>query len=143
MSNQATLNRDQLLMEWNAAKSNLEAAKAKELELRNIIVNELGLFDSAKEKGTERYKLGNGWELKCEKKLNWTTYAEINGVHIESALDEIAKTAGRMAADELVKFKPEIKISIYEKLTANEQRIINPFLSHKPGTPSLELIAPK
>lgn len=137
------MNRDEVLMQWQQAKQQLDAAKAKELELRNTIVNELGLFDPSKEKGTERYKLGNGWELKAEKKLNWTTYAEIGGVHIETALDEIAKTAGRMAADELVKFKPEIKISIYEKLTPDEQRIINPFLSYKPGTPSLELIAPK
>ena len=137
------LDRDQLLIQWQQAKQQLETAKAKELELRNIIVNDLGLFDPNKEKGTERYKLGNGWELKAEKKLNWTTYAEVQGVHIETAINKIAETAGRMAADELVKFKPEIKISIYEKLTAEEQKLINPFLSHKAGTPSLELIAPK
>jgi len=136
--------RDRLLVDWQAAKENLDAAKEAELKLRDRIVFETDLFDDTKDKGTQSVDLGNGWKVKAVKKINWTTASELSdGTPIDHALDLIAASAGRMAADELVKFTPEVKLSIFAKLTKEEKAIIEPFLTSKPGTPSLELVPPK
>jgi len=136
--------RDKLLLSWKEAKQQLETAKNAEMALRKMIVEDSGLFDATKEKGTQRVNLGEGWQIKVEKKINWTTKAELeDGRHIDDALELIEASAGKLAADELVKFKPEVKMSIYNKLTPEQKEIIDPFLTSSPASPSLELIPPK
>lgn len=136
--------RDALLVQWKQAKETLDLAKDSEMKLRKMIVEESGLFDNTKEKGTERINIGNGWQIKAEKKINWTTKAELeDGRRIYDALKLIQESAGQLAAEELVKFKPEVKMSIYTKLTDEQKSMIDPFLTSSPASPSLELIPPK
>lgn len=135
-----------LVSEWREVQEQKALLVEKERELRLMIVEQTDFFTPTKEKGTENYSFNgawSGWKLKCTKKINWCTATEADGVPIQQALEEIKESAGAMAAEELIKFKPEVKISIYDKLTEEEKQIIDPFLTYSPGTPELKLVEPK
>lgn len=137
---QTTINRDQLLVQWLDSKRALEVAKEREAALRKQIVESAG-FDLSKLEGTERLELGNGYELKAVKKLTYT----LDVAKVDSALDKIEATgpAGKLIAERLVKFKPELSVREYKELDPKFKKIIDSVLTVKSGMPTLELIEPK
>lgn len=149
-----------VLLEWKNAKEVLEAAKAKEMELRKHIVSDFGFFNDEKKKGTENYDLGNGYSLKCVKKENYkienkkgeafrvlhsigliaegmltSSYSEEKAMGEQ--LQEIAK--------ELFSFDANLKLTQFEKLPKESvaRKMIENILTITDGSPTLELIAPK
>jgi hypothetical protein len=134
-----TLSRDELIMKWEASRKALEAAKASELELRNAV--KTVCFPDALE-GTSRIELGNGYELKCVAKLNYTL---ADNDKVEAALDRLEKTGneGAFLAPRLVNWKPSLSLSEYRDLAPQYKAIIDDVLTVKPGTPTIDIVEPK
>lgn len=130
--------KEQALIEWQAAATALEAAKATEAKLRIEVV---GLFPFDDEEGTQNIDLANGWKLKAVKKQNY----KLDALKVDAALEKMEKLgeAEKLLAERLVKFKPELSISEYRILPANCRGIIDDVLTVSPGMPSLELVPPK
>lgn len=131
-----------LIADWREAKTQLDVFKKKEAELRQLIADSPDLFDQTKETGTQRYKLAQGWQIKLERKLNYSVSND-NG-ELFSALEEIA-AMGEVAAYQakrLFSFKPDLKLSVYKELGPEAREIVDPFITSKPGMPTVELIPP-
>lgn len=137
------MNRNELLTEWLAAKKTLDAAKKVEMDLRKMIVADETLFDPNKAEGTERYDLGNGYQLKCVKKTSYSM-ANSNGETFAAlkALTLLGDASSRMA-ESLVKFAANLRVSEYKKLNDSERKIMDEVITTKPGAPTLELVEPK
>ena len=91
--------------------------------------------------GTETLELGEGWKLKAEFK---------NGYKVEEATikDDLQKVsdlglAYSEAVRGLIKYKPELSVTVYKTLSDEIKDIVNNSLTIKPGTPTLKLIEPK
>jgi hypothetical protein len=141
--------RDYLLLEWQEAKRLLTVAQEAEMDLRKQVVNFAS--DPNKLKGTERIELGNGYEMKLVKKLNFGFVkkddGKVNKAAIDAALDRIERTGpvGAYLAGELVKWTPDLSLTEYNKLDKDDEirKIIDEVIVTTPGAPTLEIIPPK
>lgn len=139
--------RDTLILAWDKAKADLEAAKALEIELRKKVVS--FSFDPEKKSGTECVELGNGFELKAVKKITYGFVQNDKGLvdkrAIETALEKLEKDgpAGEMVAERLIKWKPELSLTEYKLLEDKYKKIIDKVIVTKDATPTLEIIKPK
>lgn len=121
---------NQRIMMWTKAKAELAKIKAREIELRKSIANEL--FPNPDE-GTNTHELGKGYKVKLVHKLNRT----IDEATLASVL---ARVPG---AEACIKNKPELVIKQFRNLTDDDRLIFEECLITKPGTPALELVIPK
>ena len=139
--------RDRLLLAWEESKKALEVAKEKEMEQRKTVV--AFAFDLNKESGTERIELGNGYQAKAVKKVNYgfvkTEDGKLNKAAIDKALSKIEKTgpAGELIAERLVKWTPDLSLTEYKQLPEKLKSIIDEVIVTSEGAPTLEIIAPK
>jgi len=139
--------RDRLLLSWEESKKALEVAKEKEMEQRKAVV--AFAFDPNKESGTERIELGNGYQAKAVKKVNYgfvkTEDGKLNKAAIDKALSKIEKTgpAGELIAERLVKWTPDLSLTEYKQLPEKLKSIIDEVIVTSEGAPTLEIIAPK
>lgn len=109
-------NNDLLL--WQKAAADLETIKAREMELRTKIV--LAAFPSAVV-GMNTLPIGNGYELKAERKLNYNLKNTAEGQETYIAIEAIEKIGneGQFIADRLVSWKPSLSLTEYKKLDAS------------------------
>ena len=139
--------RDRLLLSWEESKKALEVAKEKEMEQRKAVV--AFAFDPNKESGTERIELGNGYQAKAVKKVNYgfvkTEDGKLNKAAIDKALSKIEKTgpAGELIAERLVKWTPDLSLTEYKQLPEKLKSIIDEVIVTSEGAPTLEIITPK
>ncbi len=129
-------NYDTLVAEWISADETLRAAKAREKELREQVVE--AVFGDAPT-GTNNHALPTGGTLSCVKKLNYK-------LDTDATLLAQGNLAGIIGADltqRLVRWKPELSISEYNKLPADARVIIDAALTITPATPTLEFKARK
>jgi hypothetical protein len=140
--------RDRLLLSWEESKKALEVAKEKEMEQRKAVV--AFAFDPNKESGTERIELGNGYQAKAVKKVNYgfvkTEDGKLNKAAIDKALAKIEKvggTVGELIAERLVKWTPDLSLTEYKQLDEKFKKIIDEVIVTSEGAPTLEIIAPK
>lgn len=139
--------RDHLLQAWNDSKVRLDVAKVEEMEARKKAVD--FAFDPTKHKGTERIDLGNGWQAKAVKKINYgwikTADDKVDNDKIETALEKIESTgaAGELIAARLVKWTPDLSLTEYNQLPEDFKKIIDEVIVTSDGTPTLEIIPPK
>lgn len=143
---QKAIARDRILTEWNEAATELARVKAKENELRLAAVKLLS--DPTKLKGTENVELGNGYKLKIVKKENFSFVKNPEGktdtVAINNVLAQLSESMGTTEiAARLVEYKPEFKVSEYNRLTIEQKKLVDKVLVVSPGTPTLEVVAPK
>lgn len=151
--------RDAEIMAWQAAKPVAAEAVERERELRARVT--ATLFPTPR-KGTQRYDLGGGYKVKL---VHGTTYNLGNKDMVDPATNEpipikkqvedlqqaIAELGneGPMLAERLIKWKPELSASEYEKLNvefdieAKAKALIDAILTTKPASPQLELEEPK
>ena len=120
------------LQEWVDAAGDLVSLKAKEALLRKELFDEF--FPKPKE-GTNTADLDNGWKVKGTYKLN----RNID----KAALPAVLKLMEEGSEDTLINYKPELKAKAYKSLEAKAKKIFDEVLTTKPGTPTLELKAPK
>lgn len=119
---------------WAEAKDKLEEVKALEGKLRKELFDQA--FPEANE-GTNTEELPGGWKIKGIFKVNYTVD--------EAALPEVLKqlTAHEVVVDNLVSYKPSLKVGEFKKLPENLQILMGTALTIKPGAPTLELVPPK
>ena len=139
--------RDRLLLSWEESKKVLEVAKEKEMEQRKAVV--AFAFDPNKESGTERIEIGNGYQAKAVKKINYgfvkTEDGKLNKAAIDKALAKIEKDGamGELIAERLVKWTPDLSLTEYKQLDEKFKKIIDEVIVTSEGAPTLEIIAPK
>lgn len=138
------MNQDKLLA-WDHAKKALDAAKALESSLRQEVLKDFYDFggESDLREGTENLELGNGYKLKATFKLS--RKLENKNGETSEALRAIAEIfeGGKLYAERLVKWSPELSVSEYKKLPTNIREVIDSALTSKAATPSLEIVEPK
>lgn len=119
---------------WYNLDKQIKDLKAHEVLLRRKIFN--GLFAEPTE-GTNSHKLPDGAVVKGKYVISRTV--DIGALN---ALREKFAVAG-IHADELVKYTPELKLSGYRELTAEQQQLFDQALVVKEGMPGLEIVIPK
>lgn len=131
--------RDELIMQWEAAKLELDHWKERELHLRTKLVDSYFTTDE----GTQNLELGEGWKLKAVVKTNYTLITKDEA--LEKALSKLERfgAEGKFVAERIVTYSPKLSLSEYKKLDTKFRKIIDEVVVTKPATPSLELIAPK
>lgn len=131
-----------LLTQWYEAQQQLEAAKDREAELRKQI-GESMLWDHHKVKGVQRHPLGNGYNLKLDKRENVSV---ANKEHEAAQAVAQLRTLGAVEADRanrLFSFSARLSETVYKELTDAEKAIVDPIITRKPAAPSLKLEEPK
>lgn len=143
MNNQAIApanhNRDALLMAWWEADKAAKIAKANEENLRYAV---LPMMFPQPYVGTNNVELGGGYKLKAEYKQNYSIKKNEVTEDYSHVPAVLAKLPPAVAA-RLVRWKPELSITAYKELTAEEQAIVNTIVTITDGKPTLEMITPK
>lgn len=144
---------------WLNAKPALDVAKQYEMDCRTKVTSTL--FPVPK-KGTQRYDIGGGYQVKLQHVLTYTLGdkdktredgskfpIEEQITALEEAITEKYPVEGPLLLKRLIKWKPEISGSEYEKLDpkieaeAAVQVMISEHLTIKPGSPQLTFEEPK
>lgn len=129
------LTRDQLLLQWQEAKTAADLAVAAERELRKAIF--LMAFSNPKE-GMNSLDLGQygdeKWALKCELPYDYKL-ANKEG-ETGRALHAISELTaeGRFLAERLVRWQPELSVREYRALPPAPKSIIDRVLTIKPAS---------
>ena len=120
----------QRLIEWDAAKKALVAAKAAEAEARREVA---ALFFPEPVEGTNVAPLGNGWEVVLKVRYNVAVDEEL--------FDELLKKARLKPeiAETLDDWQWNLKRSAFEALPDAKKDILAPAVTYTPGMPSLEI----
>lgn len=141
------------LAAWYKMQTELSALKSAEALLRGRIYRHF--FKEPKE-GTNNFPLedGTGAVLKAQRKIDRSvdqgalealrkTQADALLTAKEHGLPEAAVNFPLLNFDTLVKWKPEVSITEYRKLTAEEANYFEQCLIIKDGSPQLEIVIPK
>jgi hypothetical protein len=122
------------LTKWYELTKQLEAVKDLELTMRKRIF--AGLFKDPVE-GVNKVNLTAGWILKADHKINR---------RVDEALLVTMSPQFREAGinpDVLVRWKPDLAVTEYRKLTELEMKLFDQVLTITPGTPQMEIVLPK
>lgn len=120
------------LEQWRAAALDLELAKTLEMRLRKELTAEC--FPNLLE-GTNSIELQAGWVLK----LNQPFTRSLD----QAKAPEVLKALKKLKADGAVKIKYDLSLAVYRGLEGQARALVDDILTTKPGSPSLELVAPK
>lgn len=131
------------LKEWYKIQADLTKLKATEAMMRSRIAKHF--FPNPTEGSAEnKHPLGDGTGaiLQMDHKINRTVLeAELDA--LKSAVKEEGSNLPKLPFNKLVKYKPELVKSEYNKLTKEEREVFDRALNIKDGTPSLEIKIPK
>lgn len=120
--------------DWAAINVQLGKLKAQEMLLRMKIFKTM--FPLPVE-GTNSVPLTDGYVLKAKYPISRKVL-----VDVLAAQTKELKEAG-IKLGELIVNKPELSVSAYRKLTADELKLFDQVLEIKPGSPQLEIVLPK
>ena len=123
-----------LVQEWNEAREQLKYWNQKEGELREAVVT--SVFTSTKTEGSETIDLAADWKLKATKKFNY------NLTNKDNSLVNIIRTMPQVIIENLVRWNPDLNLTVYRKLDSAMQELLTPVLTIKPAKPTLELVPP-
>lgn len=122
----------QRLQDWYQKQAQLKSLKSHE-HLERAALSEY-YFPNQVE-GTNRLELGGGFDLKLQAGFNYkVTEEDLDNV---SAAD-IKKH--KLPWDDLFIYKPELSISTYRTLTAEQKAFVDSILTIKPASPQLEIV---
>lgn len=121
-----------LITEWKESVAVLHRAKGNEAALRRKV---LSAFCPEPQEGTNKVELPSGWKLNVKQPYSYKVD--------EAALDAMRQSLPPGTVDQLVRFKPELDKRAYKGLVEQHRNIFDEALIIKPGSPSLELVAPK
>lgn len=128
---------EELVSVWNAHVNLLEIIKEiipAEMDARKTVFARA--FPDPKE-NTNTLELAAGWKLKAVHKLD----RKIDEATLSVVLEELAKMG--VNVDLLIKYKPELELAAYRTMTAENLVVFNQAITTKPGSPQMELVAPK
>jgi hypothetical protein len=120
--------------QWYKLKAELGRVKSAEALLRMKIFK--GYFPEPVE-GTNRATLGGGYDLKATHAIN----REVDPGTVTTMAD--AFRAAGMVMEDLVRWKPELSVTAYRKLNADQTKLFDQCLIIKPGSPQLEVVKEK
>lgn len=120
--------------EWYTLKQQMETIKEREAELRKKIF--AAYFTEAHE-GTNKLELQGGYTLNGKRVISRT----IDKGAMVSLTPELQAAGIRL--DDIVEWKPSLKLSMYRKLTEEQTKLFDQILVIKDGMPGLEIVAPK
>jgi hypothetical protein len=122
------------LNKWSQLQTQLGLLKAEEALLRSKIFK--AAFPNPVE-GTNTYPLSQGWVLKA-------TYPISRKCDVASlvALAPELREAG-IKLEDVVRYKPELAVGEYKKLTDEQRHLFDRVLEIKPGSPQMEILLPK
>ncbi|MBD4204906.1 hypothetical protein GUH47_02630 [Xanthomonas citri pv. citri] len=129
--------------EWMQLSETLSTGKAREIILRNELIAMIYPKGNIP-KGTNSHMLGEGWVVKVAGKEN----AKVDETLVADtrALIEAKVKAGEVLAfdlDEVIKYKPELSVSAWNSLTAEQQHLVRNCVTFTPGQAGLEITKPK
>lgn len=122
----------ELLRKWTEAKESSAYWKDREAALRKEVFSTF--FEEPKE-GVNKLELEGGWTLKADYKYNRTVD--------KAALPAVLEQLDKGITDRLIKYKPELSITEYKRLTEDQRVILAEAITEKPGSPSITIIPPK
>jgi hypothetical protein len=124
-------------------QAELASLKAAEAMLRRRIFEHF--FPNPKEGSAEnKYPLndGTGAVLQADHKINRTVLeAELDA--LKAAVKEDGANLPKLPFNKLIKYKPELAKSEYNKLTEEERQVFDRCLDIKPGMPEVKVVIPK
>lgn len=121
---------------WYALNDELKAKKIEEMALRKRIFETY--FPNAVE-GTNKYELPDGFQMKGKRVIS----RDIDKGSLQALASSDVFTQHGINADELVEWKPALKLLAYRKLTPEQAEVFDQVLVVKDGAPSIEIILPK
>jgi len=121
------------LEEWRMASQELAFYKEQEMALRKQVLN---LFFPIQEEGSNNVELSQGWSLKA-------TVPYTRSLDQKKMVEVLKDLKKHKAPAALIKTTYTLSVAEYRELDAGIKSIIDTVLTTKPGTPSMELIAPK
>lgn len=130
-----------LLAQWQEEQDKLNAAKNREMHLRTMLVEVT--FGANREEGSTTHIFvapGSNVNPKNAAKLTVKQpYGRtLDPAAVTPALAALTASVGQAVADQVIRFKPDLSVSAYKALTAEQQLLIAPALTTKPGSPQLE-----
>lgn len=121
-----------MMSDWYVLKAQIAELTTKEVALRREIFDQA--FPNAPEKGTVRYDVGYGKELKGVAKLNYTVDRQGLADAIKGGLDSDV-------LDKVIKYKPEVsETGLFTIDDPKVKAVLASFITSKPGLPSLEIV---
>lgn len=131
------------LAEWYRLQAELGKLKSAEALLRSKIFKH---YFPAPTEGTNKFELndGTGAVLKATHVINRSIDPGALDA-LKAAQHEAAPGSNvpKLPLDELVRYKPELAVSEYRKLTDEERIFFDQCLIIKPGSPQMEISIPK
>ena len=126
---------DDVAIRWVETCNALQVLKEIEKGLRlTLLTQGFNFSENAFREGVETYVLGGGYKLKASFKMN--------RLLIGSA-EELSQAARDIGNDKLFRWKAELCLSEYRKLTSVDLAAVDGFIEAKPGLPGLMLVRPK
>lgn len=125
----------QAFVAWQQIKQQLAAIQEQELKLRLQVIE--AYFPDRDDEGTHTLKLEEGWKLQCVTRVNRK---------LENAKGETSAIVRQLPpemAEKAVAWKPELKMRGYRDLPPEYRVLLDSVVTSTPGTPSLNLVAPK
>lgn len=133
------------LARWYTMYNELTKLKAKESALRKVL---FAHFFPKAEEGVNNYDLpevnGVPYELKGTRKIDrkideamlkkMTEVSKTDAGEVPSELDQLG-----VPVESLVRWKPELNVGAYKKLSDNVRKVIDKMLIIKDGSPSMEI----
>ncbi|QJI53384.1 DNA binding protein [Alteromonas phage vB_AcoS-R7M] len=123
-----------MLTNWYNAKEQLDMWKTREAELRKAVFEKA--FSDPKE-GTNTLTLPEGYALKAQHVIN----RKVDDASFRSLTVKLAELG--VDVEKLVKYKPELSKSVYNKLNDKQLALMNECVIATPGTPQLSVTKPK
>lgn len=123
-----------MLTSWYTVKQQLDTLKKQESELRKKVFE--AAFSDPKE-GTNTLKLPDGYALKAQHVVN----RSVDAASFKSLTLKLEEMG--VDTETLVKFKPELSKSAYNKLNDEQLLLMNECVIARPGTPQLSITQPK
>lgn len=119
---------------WFVLQQQMKAIREEEMELRQKIF--AAYFENAEE-GTNNHTLPDGFILKGKRVVN----RSVDKAALNVLAEDLRKAD--VNVDELIEWKPSLKLSAYRKLNKDQIWVVDQVLVVKDGSPSLEIVAPK
>lgn len=121
----------ELLEDWHQAKQQAEYFASLELKLRKQIFGDN--FDPSL-RGTQKKRIEHEMALIGVQKFNYN----IDRPGLEAALQGAGDNE-RAVIDSVISYSPKVKEAAFENLSDEDKLIVGPFITVKPGTPTLEI----
>lgn len=128
-----------LAAQWYSAKKAADKAVAAEKALRAELVA-LAFPDGLKEGAKNKADLPESWQLSVTGVVNRT----VDEAALGDALALIEeKTGTKIDPADLIRYKPELKVSAYKELGDDVKKLFDNALVIKDGSPQVEVKLPK